>query len=191
MSEAVHITLEPPPLGQQRGLREWLLIAARPLWPLMRRGLALQRPGAPGRVRNIKSGFAMTFAAVNRGDFLLVEGHYTPDCELVIDPDSVLQLDLAASYRGREGIRQIMASWDDAFREWGWQVTDMVDQRDRWVGLGELIGTGGVSGIAVRSRIGIVTDMRKGRIWRQHYFWKWEDALAHAGLPPLDQIPKA
>lgn len=86
----------------------------------------------------------------------------------------------------------MLSGWNEIFREWRWEVGDIVDGPGAWVGLGEVVGIGQTSGVEVRRRIAIVARTRRsGQIATQHMFWEWEDALADAGLPPLDQIPDA
>lgn len=192
MAQAFYrVPLPVPDPAAARPARDWLLLAARPLWPVLRRCQALLRPGTRVRARWVQQTFPAAFAAINRQDFVLVESYYSRDAVMHGDPDAVMQLGLDPVYRGRRSLRALTEGWNEAFAEWRWEVRLLIDGGDRWVALGEIVTVGASSEIEVRRPIAATTRVRGGQISHQDLYWEWEDALAVFGLPAPDEIPWA
>ena len=175
----------------ERPGRDQMLLAARPLWPVLRLVQTMLRPGSRARARWVRETFPSAFAAINRQDFILVNSYYRRDAELRADPEAIQQLGLEPVYRGRGSLRELTLGWDEAFAEWRWEVPLLIDGGNRWVALGEIVTVGAASEIEVRRRISATTVVRGGQIARQDLFWEWEDALAVFGLPAPEEIPWA
>jgi hypothetical protein len=185
------VELPIPPRTEGRPADAKLLMALRPLWPLLRVGQFALPAGSAARTRALRRTFPQAFAAINRQDFALVNSYYRRDAEMRADPEAVKQLGLEKVYRGRRLLEQLTEDWNEAFSEWRWEMPLLLDGGNRWVVLGHIVTVGAVSDIEVSRRIAAATLVRHGQIARQDLFWEWEDALAVYELPPPEEIPWA
>jgi ketosteroid isomerase-like protein len=87
------------------------------------------------------------------------------------------------SYRGLEGYARYREDMADAWQEWRMDFDEWIDAgRDTVVGIGRLTGRGRASGAPVDRRVGMVLELRNGRLWRTHTYLDADDALQAAGL---------
>jgi len=85
-------------------------------------------------------------------------------------------------FRAREGIEKYFASLGDAWEEFHIFSGEFRDHAERVVMLGGLRGRGKVSGVPVDSPLGMVFDLRDGRITRIRGYLDHDEALRAAGL---------
>jgi uncharacterized protein len=110
------------------------------------------------------------------GDFLWAE----------IDPDAVFEIDpasfVAGTYRGHEGIRELLRLTDEVFDEFAYEVDDMVDAGDSVLVLGRIRARGLQSGATGTQHGALVFQMRDGLIVAYRSYFDREEALAAVGL---------
>jgi ketosteroid isomerase-like protein len=85
-------------------------------------------------------------------------------------------------FRGREGIGRYFDSLSDAWEDFHILRERFRDRADVVVMLGGLRGRGKGSGVPVDASLGMVFDLRGGKIWRIRGFLDHDDALRAAGL---------
>ena len=92
-----------------------------------------------------------------------------PDEE--IDPDVVIvSRILGEPARGRAGVRRYLREIDEQFDEWTMAIEDWRDLGDRVVALGEIRLHGRRSGVAMDQPVGILFEIRGGRLLRFETF---------------------
>jgi ketosteroid isomerase-like protein len=101
-----------------------------------------------------------------------------PDAVFVIDPESFV----AGTYRGQEGIRDLLRLTDEVFDEFHYEVDDMVDAGDSVLVLSRLRVRGIQSGATGTQHNAIVFQIRDGLIVAYRSYFDREEALAAVGL---------
>jgi ketosteroid isomerase-like protein len=100
------------------------------------------------------------------------------EVEWVVDPDAWL----ADTYRGREGIRLMLARLAEAFDGFRIEVDRYVDAGDAVVTLGRTRVRGGRSGVTTGQPLAFVFRIRAGRIVAVRSYLQPQAALEAVGL---------
>jgi ketosteroid isomerase-like protein len=104
---------------------------------------------------------------------------FAPDC--VWHP-SDHWVDGSAS-RGHDGIRALVAAWDENFDDFRWNVHDIRDAQDRVVVLTHMTGRIKDSGLPLSQPLGLVaSDFRGETFGDVQVFATWDEALEAVGL---------
>ena len=86
-------------------------------------------------------------------------------------------------WAGREAFVEFMRTWTEQFEDWSLQVERLIDASDdRVVALTHQSGTGKASGVPVELNLGLVNELRDGRIIRITNYLTHAEALEAAGL---------
>jgi ketosteroid isomerase-like protein len=85
-------------------------------------------------------------------------------------------------FRGREGVRQLLAIIRDAWSEWRWEPERVVDAGDQVLVLVQVVGRGRVSGVPIKREDGHVVTVLNGRIRSVRTYRDRHDALEAVGL---------
>jgi ketosteroid isomerase-like protein len=101
-----------------------------------------------------------------------------PDAEFVIDPGAFV----AGTYRGHEGIRELVRLTAEVFEWFRYEVDDLVDAGDLVLLLGRIRARGVQSGATGRQHGAIVFQMRDGLIVAYRSYLDREEARAAVGL---------
>ena len=88
----------------------------------------------------------------------------------------------ATVFRGHEGVRELWRDLGEAFAEFRIEISEIRDLGERIVAVGQLRGSGSVSGAEVESPIGYVVEFKNGKAIRIDDYFDPEAALAAAGL---------
>ena len=100
------------------------------------------------------------------------------DAVFVIDPDSFV----AGTYRGHEGIRELLRLTAEVFDEFRYEVDDMVDAGDAVLVLSRLCVRGIQSGAAGTQLNALVFQIRDGLVVGYRSYFDRSEALAAVGL---------
>jgi ketosteroid isomerase-like protein len=105
-----------------------------------------------------------------------------PDEEIHPDVVIVSRL-LGEAVRGRAGVRRYLREIDDQFDEWTMAIDDWRDAGDHVAALGRIRLHGRRSGVAFEQPVGILFEIRSGRLVRFETFLDDPaDALKAAGF---------
>jgi ketosteroid isomerase-like protein len=120
------------------------------------------------------------FAATNERDFARAMRHYADDVELVVPPNSSLEV---GAFKGREAVGRWFGDWFRHFRP-GYEF-EIEEARD--LGHAVLIvashrGYGRTSGAEVHGRTAYLYTLRNGKIARVEFDVDRSKALEAAGL---------
>ena len=86
-------------------------------------------------------------------------------------------------WRGREGFLDWLRTWTGEFENWSAQSEQVIDAgHDRVVALTHQSGIGKVSRVPVELDIGMVWELKNGRVVRIRNYLSHAEALAAAGL---------
>jgi ketosteroid isomerase-like protein len=85
-------------------------------------------------------------------------------------------------YRGPDGFETWLTDWGEAWSDWDFVVTEVLDENDTVVIIGDVKVKGRSSGIEVERQDGIVYRLRDGKIARVDYFNTRDETLAAANL---------
>ncbi len=110
------------------------------------------------------------------GQFLWAEIH--PDAVFVIDPGSFV----GGTYRGHEGIKELLRLTDEVFDEFRYEVEDILDAGDSVVVLGRVYARGVQSGATGTQHGALVFRMREGLVVAYRSYLDRDEALAAVGL---------
>jgi ketosteroid isomerase-like protein len=111
----------------------------------------------------------------NRRDAELMIDQWDPDCEW--HPFISAELEGAEGYRGHDGVRKWFRDTDEMFSAVHWRVGEARDLGgDRILILGELEARGRVSGVDVRSPLGLIFELRGDLILRGWAYPSYEQA---------------
>jgi ketosteroid isomerase-like protein len=106
-------------------------------------------------------------------------GLNAPDAEWVLPPGTPGMREV---YRGREGFLEFMRTWTEDF-EWSIDLERVIDAgEDRVVALFHQRATGKTSGVPVELHMGLVYELRDGRIQRMTNYLDPAEALEAAGV---------
>jgi ketosteroid isomerase-like protein len=86
------------------------------------------------------------------------------------------------AYRGHEGVRQMLADFDEDWTFVRMEATDFREAGDRVVMLGRLHARGRASGVDLDVPIGVVWTLRDGKVVGARTFSEQVDALQAAGF---------
>lgn len=114
------------------------------------------------------------------GEFLWAE--IDPDAVFVIDPASFV----AGTYRGHDGLRDLLTLTDEVFDEFRYEVDEMVDAGDSVVVLGRIWARGVQSGATGAQHGALLFQIRDGLVVAYRSYFDREEALAAAGLGEQD-----
>jgi len=119
------------------------------------------------------------FAALNAGGAEALAPFLSPDVVM----HSIAEWPEDPVYRGHDGLRKLVDSWNENFDEWAFEVQHIRDAGPSVVALAELTGHIKGSQVPVRLPIGAVfSDFRDGAAGEVRFFIAWEQALEAAGL---------
>ena len=103
-----------------------------------------------------------------------------------IDPDAVFEIDrescVAGTYRGHEGIRELLRLTAEVFDQFRYEVDDLVDAGDSVLVLARLHARGVQSGATGAQHGAIVFQIRDGLIVAYRSYFDRREALAAVGL---------
>ena len=124
-----------------------------------------------------------------RGDFEPGLIRYAPDAVLTRDADARMRLDFEASYRGREGVRTFMRTYQDAFGDSSYEPQWIVDLGgDVFVMLLHHSLRGRASGAEVEQVSAHRLQLRDGLVVREEVHTApghdWEAAARAVGIDP-------
>ena len=110
------------------------------------RSVLRQPPGSRVRTAMLLRVARMAFLAWNRSDFELIPDIFDdPEVETHI---ARAPIDSDPVYYGPEGHCRAMEVWNDAWREWGGDIEDVIDEgRDQVLIIARVYGEGAASGI--------------------------------------------
>jgi ketosteroid isomerase-like protein len=117
--------------------------------------------------------------AFNRRDLDAYDGLCTPDFEWFPAFPGMVE---GAGYRGREGIEAFLEMLSETWEEFRMRVDEFRDLGDRVLWLGRMEGQGRGSGVPVDAPIGVICDVRGGKVWRSRAYLDHGEALRAAGL---------
>jgi ketosteroid isomerase-like protein len=103
----------------------------------------------------------------------------------LLDPDiEIYDHDMpdAGEYRGRDGFREWVAQWGEAWESFSIEAGDYIDAGDRVVELVRLSARGKGSGVPLERLDGMVWTLRDGKAVRLDYFGSRTEALEAVGL---------
>ena len=148
-------------------------------------GLRRMPPGSALRRRLIRRQVDRAFAAMARSDHELVVLLYEPDAAVWMR--SLAGVGFGDSYRGPEGIRALLADFDEAFAEWAWTARAVADGGDRFAVRADFVGVGRSSGARTELQDGgtAVRLSDRGLVVWQEWFAEpggWGKALEAVGL---------
>ena len=101
-----------------------------------------------------------------------------PEAVFVIDPGSFV----GGTYRGHEGIRDLVRLTDEVFDQFRYEVDDMVDAGDSVLVLSRIRARGVQSGATGAQHGAIVFQIRDGLVVAYRSFMDRGEALAAVGL---------
>jgi ketosteroid isomerase-like protein len=140
-------------------------------WPAMvprtMRWVLRLRPGSRMRKAMLERFARIAFLSWNRGDYALVpiladpeiETHFTVRAQMAVGTDDV--------YYGPDGHCRAMEQWNEAWREWGGEIDEVIEEgRDRVLVVARLYGEGSASGIRLDEWGAVRYTFREGRILR-------------------------
>jgi ketosteroid isomerase-like protein len=116
--------------------------------------------------------------AFNDRDFEAMVAGVHPDVEL----ESLRAQLEGRAYRGHEGVRQMLADFDEDWEFVQMDADEFRDAGDQVVVLGRLRARGRASGVDLDVPIGFVWTFREGMVVRGTTFSEQADALRAAGL---------
>ena len=107
-----------------------------------------------------------------------------------IDPDAVFVIDresfVTGTYRGHEGIRELLRLTAEVFDQFRYEVDDLVDAGDSVLVLARLHARGVQSGATGAQHGAIVFQIRDGLIVAYRSYFDRREALAAVGLGEQD-----
>jgi ketosteroid isomerase-like protein len=102
------------------------------------------------------------------------------DAEFVVEGG---MLDGRSVWRGREEYVDWFHTWTGEFTDWSLRVERLIDAgHDRVVALTHQTGTGRESGAPVEFKVGVVWELKDGRVVRARNYFSYAAALEAAGL---------
>ena len=123
------------------------------------------------------------YEAINRGDFELAELFCAPDVEYVWEYVRGLPMDLHDVYRGREGLREYVDAWNEAWEDARSEVEGLIDAGgDRIAAIVRVRGRGKGSGLEAELSLIEVMTLRGGLLARLVAFDDRSQALAELGV---------
>jgi hypothetical protein len=133
-----------------------------------------------------------SMGAWTRGDFELAVMPYARDVVLTAESDRTL-LDLEPSYRGRDGVRAVVQTFQDAFGTLSYQPRWIVDLGgNTFVLLVQHSLRGRASGVEVEQVTAQRVQLRNGLVVREEIHTapghNWEPVVRAVGLDPA-QLP--
>jgi hypothetical protein len=126
-----------------------------------------------------------------RGDFELALMRYTPDAVLTAEARARVRLDFEPSYRGRDGVRAFIETYQDAFGDQSYEPKWLVDLGDDlFVMLLQHSLRGRASGVKVEQVSAHRLQMCNGLVAREEVHagpgHDWEPVVRAVGLDPAE-----
>jgi ketosteroid isomerase-like protein len=90
----------------------------------------------------------------------------------------------AETWRGREGVREVTDLFARNFVEFRWELDGVVQSRERVVALARQVGRSQADGHTVEQALGVVVEVRSGKVRRLWSYLSWDAALEAEGLEP-------
>ena len=88
-----------------------------------------------------------------------------------------------AVYHGRDGLLQMVADWVEGFRDWSYEVVEIIDAGERVVVRQHQRARGAGSGVPIEDDYWLVYAFADGLIVRFEVYADRGEALRSAGLP--------
>ena len=88
----------------------------------------------------------------------------------------------APAFHGHDGMRSLRGAFTEIFDDWRYEVDDIREAQDRVVALIHMVGEMRRSASSVSQPMGLVIDLRGGKIGDVRAFATWAEALDAAGL---------
>jgi ketosteroid isomerase-like protein len=117
------------------------------------------------------------FDAWNRRDYAATQEAVNPEIEIEV----ALGMDLDGTYRGLDGLREVMRFWG-AFGEFHSDMEECISAGHNVVVAAHHYGRGRASGAEVEMRNWQVFTLRRGKLVRYGLFRSRDEALEAAGL---------
>jgi hypothetical protein len=129
--------------------------------------------------------------AWTRGDFERALVGYAPDVVLTVEVRAGTTLDVAPSYRGPDGVRAFVETYQDAFSDQSYAPKWLVDLGgNAFVILVHHSLRGRGSGVEVEQLTAQRLELRKGLVVREDVYaataQDWEGVVRAVGLDPTD-----
>jgi len=139
----------------------------------------------------IRRSVLQAMGAWMRGDFEFGVIRYAPDAVLVIGDGDRMRLDLEASYCGRDGVRVVVQTYQDAFGDSAYEPQWIVDLGgDVFVMLVHHNLQGRASGASVQQTIAHRLEIRDGLVVREEVHFAprqdWASLAQTVGLDPAE-----
>jgi ketosteroid isomerase-like protein len=123
------------------------------------------------------------YEAINRGDFELAELFCAPGVEYVWEYVRGLPMDLHDVYRGREGLREYVQKWEEAWENPRSEVEGLIDPGgDQIAAMVRVRGRGRASGLEAELRLIEVMTLRGGLLTQLVAYQDLSQALAELGI---------
>jgi ketosteroid isomerase-like protein len=87
-----------------------------------------------------------------------------------------------SAYEGIDANRRQDAAWHASFEDYGWDVHDIRDVRDRVLVLAEMTGRTRDTSMVVRQQVGLLAGFRDQKIAEVRAFNTWQEGLEAVGL---------
>jgi ketosteroid isomerase-like protein len=118
------------------------------------------------------------YEAVNRGDFETIFSV----CDPAVEFEPPERAPYAGTYRGVDGVRELLQSLLEAWRDIRWEPERFFETGDRVVVFVKMAVRSQSSDAQIGVRVGHFWEMRDGKIMRFKIFPEREEALEAAGL---------
>jgi hypothetical protein len=166
-----------------RSLEERLMVRFPKVWIVL--GLVLSRLDPRSRVRQtlLQRAVVSGWDAASRRDFKLMLVRYSPDVEVEFDPDFEA-LGLGGTYRGHDGLSELIKTFGEAWERWALVPAIIVDRGDRILVLGYIHLPGNTSGMELVPEMAQLITLRGALVGHEQHFLAWDKGLRAMGLDP-------
>ncbi len=122
--------------------------------------------------------------AFNRRDLDAHFMNFDPEIRIRVIPDRQggVAPDIESEYRGREGMREVIERFDQAWEDWRLDTGEIIDLGDRHICLCRYVARGRGSGLSLDHPVAHVVTIRDRRIVELDFYWDQDQALKAVGL---------
>lgn len=118
------------------------------------------------------------FAAYADGGVEAVVPFYTPDVVWL----AASEWPEDSAYEGIDANRRQDAVWHASFDDYGWEVHDIRDAKDRVLVLAEMVGRTKGDSVELRQKVGLLARFRGEQIAEVKAYNTWQEGLEAVGL---------